>query len=302
MDKYYLGIDIGGTQIKLVVLDGSGKILQQTEYSTHDSDENSLGWKDKIVALITEKTREYASGDSSKMGCGISAPGLVDSSNRKTLYMPERLQGIEGLDWSKELNREIVVLNDGHSACLAEYEGFYKKEGIKNMLILTLGTGVGGGVIINGELFQGALQRAGHFGHSVVDHMGAKTMTNMVGSLEYAVGNFSVSERTHGRYSTVKALVQAYAEGDPVASYWWLTTVQKLATSLASLINAFSPEVIVLGGGITSGARDLLMKPLREFMELYEWAPSGKPVPIIEANYHGFAGAIGAALMAKRQQ
>ena len=92
--------------------------------------------------------------------------------------------------------------------------------------MLTLGTGVGGGVIINGELYQGAFQRAGHFGHMTVDHMGSSTMTNMVGSLEFAVGNFSVKERTHGKFESVKELVAAYERGENLATYWWLSSVQ----------------------------------------------------------------------------
>ncbi|REG90292.1 ROK family protein [Algoriphagus antarcticus] len=302
METRYLGIDIGGTQIKLVVLDESGEILDQQEYATNDSAVSLTGWKSKIIELIAEKTKEFAAEDHSKLGCGISAPGLVDVSNRKILHMPERLQGIEGLDWSVELNREIVVVNDGHAACLAEYESFYKNQKIKNMLMLTLGTGVGGGVIINGEFYQGAMQRAGHFGHMAIDHLGAKTMTNMVGSLEYAVGNFSVKERTDGKFDSVKDLVGGYAAGDSLASYWWLSSIQKLAVALASLINAYSPELIVLGGGISSGAGEMLMKPLREFMTLYEWSPGGEHVPIKEANYKGFAGAIGAAFLARRRK
>lgn len=300
MEINYLGIDIGGTRIKLVVLNEAGELLEQTEYSTHDSGKSGLDWKEKIIELIAQKTQEFASGDASKLRCGISAPGLVDAQNRKILHMPERLQGIEGLDWSLELNREIAVLNDGHSACLAEYESFYKSHGIQNMLILTLGTGVGGGMIIHGKLYQGAMQRAGHFGHTVVDHLGTKTMTNMVGSLEYAVGNFSVGERTNGKYESVRELVNAYSEGDTLASYWWLSSIQKLATGLASLINAYSPEMIVLGGGISSGSGAMLFDPLREFMSLYEWTPEGKSVPIVEAKYKGFAGAIGAAFFARK--
>ncbi|GAA0877092.1 glucokinase [Algoriphagus jejuensis] len=299
METHYLGIDIGGTRIKLVVLNGAGDLLEQNDYPTHDSEFSGLAWKEKIIETIAQKTQEFAGGNLTKLRCGISAPGLADSSNSKILHMPERLQGIEGLDWSKELNRDIVVLNDGHSACLAEYESFYKSRGVQNMLVLTLGTGVGGGVIINGKLYQGAMQRAGHFGHTVVDHSGVKTMTNMVGSLEYAVGNFSIAERTNGKYQSVKELVKAHVEGHVLASFWWLSSIQKLATGLASLINSFSPELIVLGGGISSGAGNLLFKPLQEFMGLYEWSPDGKSIPIVEANYGGYAGAIGAALFVK---
>ncbi|MBN3583108.1 ROK family protein [Algoriphagus aestuarii] len=298
-EMYYLGIDIGGTQIKAVVLDAQGEVIEQSKLETEDSALNPEIWKLKIFGLIQSKTEELVKGDPSKLRCGISAPGLADGGNTKILYMPERLKGIENFDWSKELDREVTVLNDAHAACLAEYYGYFQSQNIKNMLLLTLGTGVGGGVIINGELYQGAMQRAGHFGHTTVDHMGNPTMTNMVGSLEYAFGNFSVKERTHGQFDSVKDLVAAYHRGETLATYWWLSSVQKLATALASLTNAFAPELIVLGGGIAAGAGDLLMKPLQEFLPLYSWSPDGSLPEIKAAHFQGYAGAMGAAFYAK---
>jgi glucokinase len=287
----YLGIDIGGTNIKWVVLNDDGQVLEKGSSPTDDSPNESEKWKLSVIDLIKEKEGEFQ--------VGISSPGVTDDQNQCILNMPERLKGIENYNWSESLNRPIHVLNDAHSACLAEYESLSSQRQIDHMLMLTLGTGVGGGVIINGELFQGSVHRAGHFGHITVDHSGPKTMTNMVGSLEYAVGNFSVGERTHGIYNSVEELVKAYEKGDALATFWWLSSIQKLATALGSLINAFSPEVIVLGGGITAGAGDLLFKPLREFMRLYEWKPRGQQVEIIKAHYNNYAGAIGAAFFAK---
>ena len=261
MKKHYLGIDIGGTKIKTVILDDKGKILEHSEVLTEDASTEKELWKKKIITVIEKKSEHYARGNPDALVCGISAPGLVDSKNKMTLHMPERLQGIENFNWSKALQRDIKVVNDGHSACLAEYESFYQTEGIHNLLMLTLGTGVGGGIIINGKLYQGNLQRAGHVGHMTVDLHGAPTMTHMPGSLEHAVGNFSVYERTNGKFKSVKELVDAYENGDPKATTWWLESIQKLAVALASLINILSPELIILGGGITAGAGNSLWNP-----------------------------------------
>ena len=293
----YLGIDVGGTNIKSIVLNEFSTIIEKNMIPTEDSYSNPNKWKQNIIQLIKAKTDQFAAGNSDDLICGISAPGLVCKDNKQILFMPERLQGLEDYNWSAELDRSIHVINDAHSACLAEYEMYYNKK-IKNMLLLTLGTGVGGAAIIEGKLFQGNLQRAGHFGHITIDHQGATTMTNMVGSLEYAIGNFSVKERTHGYFENTKDLVTAYNQNDPLASYWWLTSLQKLATGLSSLINAFSPELIVLGGGIVQ-ADDALFKPLKKFMSLYEWSPGGERVTITKAKFSNYAGAVGAALAAK---
>ncbi len=300
MKKYYLGIDIGGTKIKVVVLDEQGAILEQNEIFTEDNASEEQVWKKKIITLIHQKSEQYAKSDKNSLGIGISAPGLVDETNKMTLHMPERLKGIENFDWSKELGQDISVINDGQSACLAEYESFYRAKGVKHFLMLTLGTGVGGGIIINGQLYQGNLQRAGHVGHITLDYKGAATMTNMPGSLEHAVGNFSVSERTSGKFKSVRELVDAYENGDVKAKGWWLESVEKLAVGLASLTNILSPELIILGGGISAGSKNALFQPLENYMSKYEWRPGGHKIKINSARLGAYAGAIGAAYFAKK--
>jgi glucokinase len=299
MEKHYLGIDIGGTKIKVVVLDEHGTILEKNEALTEDGVSEQELWKRKIIAIIQQKTEQYVETNQNGLSIGISAPGLVDSKNKMTLHMPERLKGIEDFNWSSELGQDISVINDGQSACLAEYESFYQTKGVLHFLMLTLGTGVGGGIIINGQLYQGNLQRAGHVGHMSVDYNGALTMTNMPGSLEHAVGNFSITERTNGQFNSVRELVNAYGNGDSKAEVWWLESVQKLAIGLASLTNILSPEYIVLGGGISSGAGKDLFEPLEKFMSDYEWRPGTYQTKIKGARLGAYAGAIGAAYFAK---
>ncbi|MFH6602544.1 ROK family protein [Maribacter algicola] len=299
MEKHYLGIDIGGTKIKIVVIDEVGEILEKNEVSTDDGSGEAQVWKQKIIATIRQKTEQYTNGNSDILPCGISAPGLVDAQNKMILHMPERLHGIENFNWSVELGRNIKVINDGHSACIAEYESFYRAKGVQHFLMLTLGTGVGGGIIIDGKLYQGNLQRAGHVGHMTVNINGSQTMTNMPGSLEHAVGNFSVFQRTEGTFKSIRELVKAYENGDLKAKSWWLESVRRLAVALASLTNILSPEIIVLGGGITAGAEDSLLKPLKEFMSDYEWRPGGHRIKIEKAKLGEYSGAIGAAYYAK---
>ena len=299
MKLKYLGVDIGGTNIKSVVLNENDTIIDKEIISTEDFSINPEKWKNNIIDLVERKTQEFANGEAHKLLCEISAPGLACKENKQIMSMPGRLIGLEKFNWSKHLKRNIFVINDAHSACIAEYESFYKKE-VDNMLMLTLGTGVGGAAILNGKLFQGTLQRAGHFGHITIDHMGAPTMTKMVGSLEYAIGNFSIKERTYNKFSSTKDLITAYNNQDPLASYWWLSSIQKLSIGLSSLINTFSPELIILGGGIVE-AGSALFEPLKKFMSLYEWRPAQVGVKIKKAKYHNFSGAIGAALFTKNK-
>ena len=288
-----IGIDMGGTNIKGVLLDSKGNILSQKSHKTEDKAGAEVPAWQKHIRDLVQALKEEAGAP--VQGIGISAPGLANETNRAIAFMPGRLEGLENFDWPTYLEEENVrVLNDAHSALLAEHH-FGAGKGYQHIVLLTLGTGVGGGVLINGELYQGIIGRAGHLGHIAMDTEDLELdICNTPGSLESALGNVTIQRRTHGRYSSTAALVKAYQEGDGFASYVWLTSVRKLALGLVSLINSFSPEVVLLGGGITL-AGDSLFKPLAQFMDVYEWRPGGVQTPIRQTHFQEWTGAVGAA-------
>ena len=136
---------------------------------------------------------------------------------------------------------------------------------------------------------------AGHFGHMTVDaNTHTRDVTNMPGSIEDAIGNLSIEQRSHGKFKTTFQLIESYKGGDSFATWLWLSSVRKLAISIASAINILSPEAVIIGGGIAQ-ADDALMKPLQEFLALYEWRPGGKKTTLKLAQFSDLAGAIGAA-------
>ncbi len=285
-----IGIDLGGTRIKGVLIDtATGVVLHQLISPTDDSE--SHPWKKAVLDTVQALKKEMSGPI---QGVGLSAPGLPTPDNRAIGCMPGRLQGLEGFDWSGYLGEPVRVLNDAHAALMAEAR-FGALRGVQHGLLLTLGTGVGGGLLMNGQLYQGFYQMAGHLGHITVDADSLqRDVTNVPGSLEEAIGNVSVGRRSFGRYQTTHELVDGYRQGEPLATLVWLTSIRHLAVALASLANAFSPEVIVLGGGIMQADRSLL-DPLHTFFELYEWRPAGKKNTIHKAHFADWAGAIGAA-------
>ncbi|GAB4033876.1 ROK family protein [Spirosoma jeollabukense] len=285
-----IGIDLGGTRIKGVLIDATtGAVLHQLVTPTGDGD--SRNWQ-QAVAHTVQALSQQATG--SVLGIGLSAPGLPTPDNTAIACMPGRLQGLEGLNWSDFLDKPVRVLNDAHAALMAEAR-FGALKGVQHGLMLTLGTGVGGGLLLNGQLYQGFFQMAGHLGHSTVNADSVHPdITNMPGSLEDAIGNVTVGKRSFGRYQTTHELVDGYRQGEPLATQVWLTSIRQLAVALASFANAFSPEVIVLGGGIMQADRALL-DPLQTFFDLFEWRPAGKKTTIRKAYFEDWAGAIGAA-------
>ncbi|MBP7730140.1 MAG: ROK family protein [Bacteroidales bacterium] len=294
MNEITIGIDLGGTRIKEVAIDKSGNLLYQDYYSTND--ESDLAWKATISAAVS-KIKEEISCNCSVVG--ISAPGLPNSDNSAIAYMPGRLQGLENFDWTKFLKIKTFVLNDAVSAMIAEAR-LGAARGKRNVVMLTLGTGVGGAILINGKPYQGAFNKAGHIGHMVIDSDGDQDITGMPGSLEEAIGNCSIEKRSLGKFHSTQQLLEAYHKGDYFAAQIWLTSVKKLAIGIASLTNILSPDMIVLGGGITEAGKDLF-DPLDQYLSLYEWRAGGNKTEIVKAQYGDMAGAVGAACFAMEQ-
>lgn len=286
---YSIGIDLGGTNIKGVLTDHTGQVLHHIHQPTRDG-EDAI-WKTAVgTAVTTLKTMLPGP----LAGIGISAPGLPDALNTCIAYMPGRLQGLEHFDWGSQLGEKTLVLNDAHAATLAESR-YGAARSLRNVVLLTLGTGVGGGLILEGKLYQGFFQKAGSVGHlSVGADAAHRDITNMPGSLEDAIGNCTVEARSCGKFESTRALLEAYRQGDHWARYVWLTSVQKLAVGIAGLTNLFSPDAVVLAGGITQAGADLF-EPLQAFMEHYEWRPGGHATPIIQAQFGDLSGALGAA-------
>lgn len=289
---YYIGIDLGGTNIKGILIDAAGEVLKQHYIATQDDPHGK--WRENVLEMVLY-LQNYLQKPITAVG--LSAPGLPDAQNACIAFLPNRLVGLENFVWGEHFGLPTYVVNDAHSALMAEAR-FGVLKLYRNAVLLTLGTGVGGGILINGQLYQGLSQMAGHLGHISLDADNQElSIVGMPGSLEYAIGNYSVGTRSQGRYSSTWELVEAYRRGEHFATWVWLSSVRKLAVAIASLANAFSPEAIVLAGGITL-ADEALFVPLQAFLDLYEWRPGGKQTPIMQAHFGDMAGAIGAAAFA----
>jgi len=295
MSKITIGIDLGGTRIKAVAIDESGNILYQYFQATNDGDDAI--WKNAIlIALIEIKGKIKCAGSV----IGISAPGLPNANNSAIAYMPGRLQGLENFEWTDFLKMRTFVLNDAISAMMGEAR-FGAAKDRKNVVMITLGTGVGGAILIDGKPYQGSFNKAGHIGHMVIDSEGEADIIGMPGSLEDAIGNCSIEKRTSGKFKTTHQLLEAFRNGDSFAKEIWLTSVKKLAIGLASITNILSPEMIIIGGGIAEAGNDLF-EPLESFMDKYEWRAGGNQTKIVKAQYGDFSGAVGAACFAREQK
>jgi glucokinase len=289
--KTAIGIDLGGTRIKTVAIDADGNVLHQLYKPTNDG--NNKVWKNAVAAAVNELQNILKT---EKIHIGLSAPGLPNEDNTAIAFMPGRMQGLENLCWKDFLHQPTYVLNDAVASMIGEAK-FGAAKNKKNVVMLTLGTGVGGAILIDGKPYQGAFNKAGHIGHMVINDEGDTDVTGMPGSLEECIGNCTIEKRSKGKFTSTHELLNAYKNGDPFAKDVWLKSVRQLAIGLASVTNILSPEVIVLGGGVTEAGSDLF-EPLREFMNQYEWRAGGNKVEIVKATYGDMAGAVGAAWFA----
>lgn len=294
MQNAFIGVDLGGTRIKTVALDAERRTLHKMYTPTNDGAGDQ--WKEAVKSSIEEITSIL--GITNFVAC-ISAPGLPDANNACISYMPGRLNGLENFSWTDYLGHKTWVINDAVAALMAEATlGSARSK--HNVVMLTLGTGVGGAILINGKPYQGSFQKAGHIGHITLDCDHETDITGIPGSLEDAIGNCTISKRSLGRFNDTHELLAAYRAGDHFARWVWLSSVRKLSIGIASITNILSPECIVLGGGIMEAGNDLT-EPLESFLSLYEWRAGGNKVTILKAQFNDMAGAIGAACFASTQ-
>jgi glucokinase len=308
-----IGVDLGGTKCYGLLLDADGSIVAEHRVPTPRGRDAVV----EAVASVVEHLRAEADGEVRSVGVGV--PGLVDRSG--VLRFAPNLPGTLDVDMQACMTERLSGLrwrfeNDATCAGWGE-KAHGAAQGMRDVVVVTLGTGIGGGIITGGEVFLGANGFAGEIGHMVVDPHGPPCPCGKKGCWERfasgsGLGRLAREAALAGRAARVIELAggdpelvkgehvtAAAAEGDEGARKilaefaWWL------ALGLANLANIFDPECFVLGGGLVA-AGDLLMTPAREaFAELVEGSQHRPEVAIVPAQLGERAGAIGAAALAR---
>jgi len=286
--NYLLGIDLGGSSVKAVAVTSAGETLAR--FNEPFDPNRRLHFAETIRRLLDRVTMEQGTAPDR---IGLSAPGLAAKDGRSIAFMPGRLDGLVGLDWTTYLNtREPVnVLNDAHAALLGEvWLGAAK--GLTNVIMLTLGTGVGGAAMVDGRLLRGHSGKAGHLGHVSLDMDGPQDVCDMPGSLEFQIGNYSIGERAQRRFTTTHDLLAAGRAGDAFAQEVWQRSLEALAVAIGGFTNVLDPEAVIIGGGIARAGAELFA-PLVNLVPQFEWNVGRAGVRLLPAQLGEFAGAIG---------
>jgi len=310
--NFAIGIDVGGTNLKFGLVNKNGKILKEVILPTLAH----LG-RDKVLKRIIEGVKEISCGvkKSKVLGLGIGTPGLVDS-NKGIVRGFNNIPGWKEVPLKKILKKEFglqtFVDNDVNVMTLAEWACGGAK-GAQNVVCLTLGTGVGGGIIIEGKLYHGTSLSAGEIGHIPISFNGPRCLCGNIGCLERYIGNRYIVDRAkkylkkekhtilkkwiaEGNVLSPELLAKGAKRGDRLSLRIWDEVAEYLATALSGVVNFVNPEKIIIGGGV-SNAGDVLFGPLRKKVRKKAADIPAKDVKIIKAALGERAGLIGAAML-----
>jgi glucokinase len=309
---YVLALDIGGTKLAAGVVDRAGQVQSFALASTL-ADEGPERGLERLFELgqtaVAESGRDWSEIGAVGIGCG----GPLDAT-RGVLIAPPHLPGWRDVPLTALAERAFGVPaaleNDATAAAAAEHL-YGAGVGARNMVYLTISTGVGGGIVIDGKLYRGASGNGGELGHVTVDCNGrACRGCGRSGCLEAYVSGTSIAERAHealagagessslaglGNELTAGDVAAAAKAGDPVGSSVWDETVDTLACGLTSIVNVFEPELVVLGGGVVSGTGEQLLGPVRERVRVDAMRPAGESVDIRQSALGEHVGVVGAA-------
>lgn len=298
MAAHYIGIDIGGTSTKAARTNDSGAVVATASATTPS---NSL---EALVATITALVKSLR-GSSPIQAVGVGIPGLLTASTRTVQTSPHipcisgvRLEGL----LSSALSLPVVTENDANAAAYGEWISGAGR-GRKHMVYLTLGTGLGCGLVIAGKLYRGASGYAGELGHTVVEPEGRICACGSRGCLETRVSATGIvlTAREHGIGNpslTASSLYEAAASGDSGALGVFEETGRFLGIACANLINLLNPEVIVIGGGVMASG-ELLLRSARDEVHRRAFGPSAADCPIVQSHLWPDAGTIGGAMLAR---
>ena len=323
--EYIVGVDLGGTKIFAGAVSADGSQTHGMRSITTQSELGAEGVVDRIIGLIegvmVDTNNETGATRKDFLGIGVGAPGPLDREKGIVIVAPnlgwrdfplrERIQSRLGLP--------VTLDNDANCATVGEW-WLGAARGGRNVVGITIGTGIGGGLIINGELYHGASDVAGEIGHTTIDVNGRHCKCGNYGCLEAYASGPAIATRARealvredtasmlpsmvdGQLERITAelVYDAAKKGDGLANEIVRDTARYLGAGIATLLNVINPDTVVIAGGVTR-AGEALLGPLRAEVRRRAFSPAVKACRIVPAELPGTAGVIGAVATFKAAQ
>jgi glucokinase len=301
--KFIIGIDLGGTNLKIALLDFKYRFLAKRTLNTRTFKSKNLLIK-AIAGSAEQIIRDNQLNKDQILGIGLGLPGPIDARRGIVHFLPNikgwkevRLKAI----LRKMLGLSVFLDNDAKLMALAEYElGAARKTSCA--VCLTLGTGVGGAIIVEGELLRGVGNAAGEIGHLPLNEQGPSCACGGRGCLEAYIGNqriLACASKSYRRKVSLEELSTLAGQHEPRALRIWSETGRHLGVALAAVTNLLNPDCIVIGGGV-AGAGKILFATLKRVVAERAMSVQARAVKIVKAKMGQDAGMIGAAILVRR--
>lgn len=317
LSNYIIGIDLGGTNIKSAVLDANLQVIAERSDAT-DAAKGPAQVLTKIKRIVREMMLTLQLTDEHIKCMGLGIPGLLDPKSGLSIFSPN-FPGWENIQVVREMEKEfkfpIFIDNDVRVNLYGEWY-FGAGRGVNNLVLVTIGTGLGSGVVVDGKVLYGTTSSVGEIGHMNMYREGRPCKCGSSGCLGRYVSAIGmartcVEKLQSGAHSileewtagdpdriTANMISEAHDLNDPVALEVMQETGRILGFGLANVINLFNPELIIIGGGV-SAAGDRLLNPVRDTIRRHALQLSAGSCSVVTAQLGGRAGMIGAAAYAK---
>ncbi len=313
-----IGVDLGGTKVEVAAVDREGSLHQRLRRAT-DVKDGPAAVEAEIVTAVRELLEE---ADEPPAGIGIGVAGQIERMNGAVRFAPN-------LDWhnvplqadlGQVLDLPVVVTNDVRAATWGEWL-YGSGRGFNDLVCLFVGTGIGGGIVSGGRMLSGSSNTAGELGHMTIDLHGPTCHCGNQGCLEALAGGWAIARRAQEAVAaehaagaallaqvngqleaiTARTVVEAAHSGDPLARELVKEVAQALIAGAVSLVNAFNPARLILGGGIVEGLPELVGW-IKEGVYQRGLAAATTPLQVVPAQLHNEAGVVGAAALALHSQ
>jgi glucokinase len=289
-----IGVDLGGTKILTALADSKGSMLSVVKVDTE-----AASGPEKVLSNITRSiilAAKQAKVPMSRISrIGIGAPGPI--LGKAIIVSPPNLPGWKNVNiksiLQKKLKKHVRVENDANAAALGEL-CFGAGKGFRNLIYITISTGIGGGIIIDGKIYKGALGTAGEVGHMVIEPKGPKCGCGKHGCLEALAAGPAIAKMA-GKKSALDAEIAA-RKGDKKSLNAIKTAAKYIGIGIGNLNNILNPDIFVIGGGV-SNMGPILLDPVKHWAKEYSMEASRKSLIIVPAKLKNNAGVMGAIAM-----
>lgn len=321
MRKLIIGVDLGGSKILSGIADNQGRILINF-YQPTQPQKKIAETLDSIKDTVDMLQKDVGARPDEIMGIAVGTPGPVSYPQGIICRTPNLHW--ENVDMKKELSsrlgRNVIIDNDGNMAALGEYYFGWNRL-YRNLLYMTIGTGIGGGIVINGRIYHGTNGGAGEFGHMVIEPDGPVCGCGRRGCLEALAAGTAVAHEArqlikqgqgqalreagrNGSEITAREVGICARQGDPEALDIISRLTKRLGSGIANLVNLFNPDLVVLGGGMGVGLKDLLLEPVTAYVKSQVFPMHSKNLQIKVSDLGEEAGLMGcmAAVLMDHEQ